>query len=142
MVNLGIARLGRVVIPAANMVEKAVGGNLICKPTWRYMGPACTITITRQVGHWGLTFDGMSPIVSTTINQAASATLKEFTPTIQLAGIALTNLIAVDSTNIYDVEMWFKSSAFADQGAIFTGAVHVPLPPSVGTLEIASCSFS
>lgn len=135
-----IVRLGRVEIPADNTPIKSVGDTLIPAPRWKYKGPACTITLTYQVGRWGWAgFAGDTAIVTETLNQPASDVWAEFSPTAPLKGVALTGL-KESPDNRYDMEMWFKSPAFADQGAIFTGCCEVPAV--VGELEIVSCSFS
>ncbi len=139
MVNQ-LVRLGRIVIPAANTPVKSAGSLLVPSPRWRYKGPLCTITLTYQVGRWGVVgFAGDSPIVTETLNQPASDTWQEFTPTAPLRGVALTGLKAA-TNNIYDMEMWFKASGMDDQGAIFTGCCQVPA--AAPSLEIVSCSFS
>ena len=134
-----IVMLGRVVIPSNNTPVKSVGATLVPSPRWRYKGPACTITLTYQVGRWGIGFAGDTAIVTETLNQVASDTWKEFSPPTPLKGVALTGLKAA-TNDLYDMEMWFKSSAFADQGAIFTACCKVPAVAA--ELEIVSCSFS
>ena len=138
MVNQQVT-LGRIVLPADNTPVKSVGSTLIPAPRWRYKGPACVITLTYQVGYWGITFNGMSSIRTETLNQPASDTLQEFGPDRALLGVALTGLAATDDHR-YDMEMWFKSPAFTHQGAIFTNCCEVPAV--TGELEIVRCSFS
>lgn len=139
MVNQ-IVMLGRVIIPAENTPVKSVGDTLVPSPRWRYTGPACTITLTYQVGRWGLGgFAGDTAIVTETINQLASDTWQEFGPVTPLKGVRLTGLVAT-ADNRYAMEMWFKSPAFADQGAIFTDCCEVP--GVAAALEIVSCSFT
>lgn len=137
MVNQ-IARLGRVVIASSNTPIKAVGSILVPSPRWRYKGPACTITLSYQVGRWGVAFAGDSPIVTETLNQPASDVWKEFTPTAALKGVALTGLKPA-TNDTYDMEMWFKAAGMEDQGAIFTACCQVPA--AAPALEIVSCSF-
>lgn len=139
MVNQPI-RLGRVVIPSSNTPVKSIGATLVPSPRWRYKGPPCTITLTYQVGRWGIGFAGDSAIVSETLNQPASDTWKEFSPTTPLRGVALTGLKAA-TNGLYDMEMWFKATGMDDQGAIFTGCCQVPAAAGPA-LEIVSCSFS
>lgn len=135
-----IVMLGRVLIPADNTPLKGVGNILVPSPRWRYRGPACTITLTYQVGRWGvLGFDGDSPKVTETLSQPRSDDWAEFTPPRALRGVALTGL-KVSPDNRYDMEMWFKSPDFSDQAAIFTDCCEVPAV--VGEVEIVSCSFS
>lgn len=135
-----IVMLGRIVIPADNTPRKSVGDTLYPSPRWRYKGPACTITLTSQVGRWGWAgFAGDSPIVTESLNQPASDVWAEFSPITPLRGVKLTGL-QPSPDSLYDMEMWFKSPAFADQGAIFTQCCEVPAV--VGELEIVSCSFS
>ena len=131
--------LGRIVLPADNTPVKSIGATLVPSPRWRYKGPACTITLTYQVGRWGITFDGDTAKVTETLNQPASDTWKEFSPDRALKGVTLASLEAA-TNDLYDMEMWFKSPAFADQGAIFTACCKVPAVTPV--LEIVSCSFS
>ena len=134
-----IVVLGRIEIPADNTPVKSVGDYLIPAPRWRYKGPACTITLTYQVGRWTWAFAGDTAIVTETLNQPASDTWKEFSPTQTLKGVRLTGLVATPD-NRYDMEMWFKSPEFADQGAIFTDCCEVPAVAA--ELEIISCSFT
>lgn len=131
--------LGRVVIPSDNTPQKNVGDLLVPSPRWRYKGPATTIELSYQVGYWGVTFNGMSPIVRGTLNQKQSDDWQEFNPTTQLKGVPLTGLTPTEDGR-YDMEMWFKSPAFADQGAIFTDCCEVPAVAA--ELEIVSCSFT
>lgn len=135
-----IVMLGRVVIPSANTPRKAVDSTLYPAPKWRYKGPACTIALTYQVGRWGtFGFAGDTEIITETLNQVASDYWQEFSPQTPLKGVRLTGL--KDSPdNHYDMEMWFKSPAFADQGAIFTDCCEVPAVAA--ELEIVSCSFT
>lgn len=134
-----IVMLGRVVIPSDNTPTKGPGDILVPAPRWRYKGPASTITLTYQVGRWGIGFAGDTEIVTEILNQPASDSWQEFSPDRTLKGVKLTGLKA-SSGNRYDMEMWFKSPAFADQGAIFTGCCEVPA--AVPELEIVSCSFT
>lgn len=135
-----IVMLGRVVLPADNTPVKSVGDALIPAPRWKYVGPACTITLTYQVGRWGVGgFAGDTSIETETLNQPASETWQEFSPDRALKGVNLIGLVATED-NRYDMEMWFKSPAFADQGAIFTDCCEVPAVAA--ELEIVSCSFS
>lgn len=135
-----IVMLGRVVIPSINTPIKSVGDTLVPAPRWRYKGPACTITLTYQVGRWStFGFAGDTAIVTETLNQLASDTWQEFSPDKALKGVSLIGL-KVSPDNRYDMEMWFKSPAFADQGAIFTDCCEVPAVAA--ELEIVSCSFS
>ena len=131
--------LGTVVIPASNTPTKNVGDILIPTPRWRYKGPACIISLTYQVGYKGVTFNGMSPRLSTNLNQPACPDWVEVTPTTPLIGVALTGLTLTED-NRYDMEMVFRSAAFADQTAYFTDCCEVPA--AVAALEIVSCSFS
>lgn len=136
---MAVVMLGRVVIPSDNTPRKSVGDTLIPSPRWRYKGPACTITLSYQVGRWDWAgFAGDSPIVTETLNQPASDVWAEFSPTTPLRGVKLIGL-QPSPDNLYDMEMWFKSPAFADQGAIFTHCCEVI---ALGEVEIISCSFS
>ena len=134
-----IITLGRVVIPSLNTPVKKVGSILIPSPRWRYKGPAITITLSYQVGRWGIGFDGDSPIVTEVFIQPLSEDWADFSPTAPLRGVALTGLKAA-TNDLYDMEMWFKAPGdFEDQGAIFTDCCQVPMvTPS---MEIVSCSF-
>jgi len=135
-----IVALGRIVLPAENTPVKSIGDTLVPTPRWRYKGPACTITLTYQVGRWDWAgFAGDTAIVTETLNQPASDTWREFGPDRALKGVSLIGLVATPD-NRYDMEMWFKSPAFTDQGAIFTDCVEVPAVAA--ELEIVSCSFS
>ena len=135
-----IVRLGRVEIPSASTPLKSVSDILYPAPRWRYMGPACTIALTYQVGRWGIFgFAGDTEIVNETLNQPASDTWQEFSPTTPLKGVRLTGL-KPSPDDLYDMEMWFKSAAFSDQGAIFTNCCKVPAVAA--ELQIVSCSFS
>jgi len=139
-VEAGEVVLGRIVLPAENTPVKSVGDTLVPSPRWRYKGPACTINLTYQVGRWStLGFAGDTAIVPESLNQPASDTWQEFSPDRALKGVTLTGL-KESPDDRYDMEMWFKSPAFADQGAIFTDCCEVPAV--VGELEIISCSFS
>lgn len=132
-------RLGRVVIPSSNTPTKSPGSILVPSPRWRYKGPARTITLTYQVGRWGVGFAGDSPIVTETLNQPVSDILKEFAPPTPLKGVALNGLQPA-TNNTYDMEMWFKATGMDDQGAIFTACCLVPAVTPA--LEIVSCSFT
>ena len=131
--------LGRVVIPALNTPTKKVGDTLVPTPRWRYKGPACTISLSYVVGWWGVVFNEMTPKVFETLSQPASDVWKEFQPDRVLKGVVLTGLTPTED-EYYDLEMWFKSATFADQGAIFTDCCKVPAVAAA--LEIVSCSFS
>jgi len=134
-----LVKLGRVVIPATNTPVKSVGSTLLPSPRWRYKGPGGTITLTYQVGRWGIGFAGDSAIVTETLNQPASDIWREFSPTTPLRGVALTGLRAA-TNDVYDMDMWFKMTGQPDEGAIFTGCCQVP--SVAAALEIISCSFS
>ncbi len=131
--------LGVVVIQSLNTPKKNVGDTLFPTPRWRYKGPACTISLTYQVGYKGVTFNGMSPRLSMNLNQPASPDWAEFTPISPLIGVSLTGLTLTED-NRYDMEMIFRSAAFADQTAYFMDCCEVPA--AVAALEIVSCSFS
>lgn len=132
--------LGTVVIDAANTPVKGPGEMLIPKPRWRYKGASCTIELSYQVGrHDWAGFAGDSPVVKETINQPVSVVLAEFEPPQPLKGVPLTGLKTA-TDDIYDMEMWFRSSMFSDERGIFKGCCKVPAVTA--TLEIVSCSFS
>jgi hypothetical protein len=131
--------LGRVVIPSVNTPPKAVDDMLYPSPRWNYKGPAKRLTITYQVGRWGIGFAGDTAIVTETRNQVASDYMRTFEPDPPLEGIKLSGLGSSDD-NRYDMEMWIKATGMADQGAIFTDCCEVPsVKPE---LQIVSCSFS
>lgn len=134
-----IVMLGRVVIPSDNTPTKSPGSTLIPSPRWRYKGPAKTITLTYQVGRWGVGFAGDTAIVTETFNQSKSDDWATFAPTTPLKGVALSGLGA-SADGKYDMEMWFKATDMDDQGAIFTDCCSVPTVQPA--LEIVSCSFS
>jgi len=140
MVMERVVTLGRVVIPSDNTPLKGLGERLVPAPRWRYKGPACTITLTYQVGRWGIGgFAGDTSIITETIHQVVSDEWQEFSPTTPLRGVSLTGLKA-SPDNRYDMEMWFKAPGIADQGAIFTDCCEVPA--AAPELEIVSCGFS
>lgn len=131
--------LGRVVIPSSNTPLKAVDAELLPKPRWNYKGPAVQLTITYQVGRWGVGFAGDTAIVTERRNQVASDYMRTFEPEPPLKAIKLSGLGA-SGDNMYDMEMWFKATGMADQGAIFTDCCEVPsVQPEI---QIVSCSFS
>lgn len=134
-------RLGRTVIPSDNTPLKGVNDILMPSPKWRYKGPAKEITITYQVGRWGAGFAGDTKIVTDKINQVQSDDWKDFElqPDQKLTGVKLETL-GNASNDTYDMEMWFKATGMADQGAIFTGCCKVP--SASPQLDIVSCSFS
>ncbi|MBA7593428.1 hypothetical protein ES703_00348 [subsurface metagenome] len=135
-----IVMLGRIVLPSDNTPVKSVGDTLVPSPRWRYKGPASSITLTYQVGRWGVGgFAGDTAIITETLSQPASDTWQEFSPTRALRGVILVGLAPTDDKR-YDMEMWFKSPDFSDQGAIFTNCCEVPAVAA--ELEIVSCSFS
>lgn len=131
--------LGRVVIPSDNTPTKAPGADLFPSPVWRYKGPGTTLTITYQVGRWGVGFAGDTAIVTETRNQPAAADWATFQPDPPLKKVALTGL-GSSSDSKYDMEMWFKATGMDDQGAIFTDCCYVPA--AAPALEILRCSFS
>ncbi|MBA7608828.1 hypothetical protein ES703_16011 [subsurface metagenome] len=135
-----IIMLGRVVIPSDNTPLKGPGDTLVPSPVWKYKGPAITITLTYQVGRWGVGgFAGDTSIVTETLPQPACDDWAECRPTSPLRGVKLTGLHP-SPDNRYDMEMWFKATGMADEAAIFTDCCEVPA--AVPELEIVSCSFS
>lgn len=131
--------LGRVVIPSSNTPTKSMGGDLYPSPRWNYKGPAIQLTITYQVGRWGVGFAGDTEIVTERRNQVASDYMRTFEPDPPLKAIRLSGLGTSDDGR-YDMEMWFKATNMTDQGAIFTDCCEVPAAKP--ELQIASCSFS
>lgn len=135
-----VIELGRVVIPSDNTPLKGLGTTLVPAPVWRYKGPSRTITLTYQVGRWGVGgFAGDTAIVSETFTQRQSDDWATFEPEVPLRGVKLNGLKASPDDK-YDMEMWFKATGLADQGAIFTDCCEVPA--AAPELEIVSCSFS